>query len=146
MQRVILGTVCCSNPQLLKEAVQRFGAEQIVCGIDARNGKVSVDGWTKESTQEPIALALKMQKIGIKYVVYTDISRDGALTGINIEACKEMMQATDLQIIASGGLSSLTEIEALCKENMYGAILGKAIYENKFSVTDAIQTTQGERV
>jgi len=136
--RVILGTACCNNPEIIAEAVKYFGAERIVAGIDAKNGFVSVKGWTAESDITPIELGKKMRALGVKYVVYTDIGRDGALTGVNVAACAEMARETGLHCIASGGVSTLDDLIALKKENMYGAILGRAIYEGKFSVTEAL--------
>ena len=136
--RVILGTACCNNPDMMGEAVRRFGSERIVAGIDAKNGFVSVKGWTSESDVTPIELGKTMAALGVKYVVYTDISRDGALTGVNTVACAHMSKDTGLHCIASGGVSELADLTALKQENMYGAILGRAIYENKFTVAEAI--------
>ena len=138
VSRVILGTACCSNPEIIAEAVKRFGQERIVAGIDAKNGFVSVRGWTTESDVTPVQLGCMMRNFGVKYVVYTDIGRDGALTGVNVAACTEMAQETGLYCIASGGVSSLEDLTALKGENMYGAILGRAIYEGKFSVREAL--------
>ena len=136
--RVILGTACCADPGLIAEAVKRFGPERIVAGIDAKNGFVSVKGWTAESDITPIELGKKMRDLGVKYVVYTDIGRDGALTGANVAACAEMARETGLNCIASGGVSTLDDLTALKQENLYGAILGRAIYEGRFSVREAL--------
>lgn len=136
--RVILGTVCCKDPELVLQAVRTFGSERIVCGIDAKDGSVAVSGWAASTQIDPIELGRRMKDYGVDYVVYTDISRDGALTGVNTAACKAMAEQTGLRVIASGGVSCLSDITALDEADMYGAILGKAIYENKFSVADAI--------
>ena len=140
--RVILGTVCCQNPELIAEAVMRFGAERIVAGIDAKNGRVAVKGWCEETTLTPIVLGQKMRKAGLKYVVYTDIGRDGALTGSNVSACAEMSRETNLKCIASGGVSDLNDLSALKKENLYGAILGRAIYNGNFTVKEALDAVK----
>lgn len=141
--RVILGTVCCKDPSIVKAAIELYGNEKIVCGIDACNGFVQVDGWVKESSITPIELGLKMKSIGVKYVVFTDISRDGALSGVNVDACSELENETGLKVIASGGVSCLDDLVKLKSKNMYGAILGKALYANKFSVSDAVKMNKG---
>ncbi|MCL2797931.1 MAG: 1-(5-phosphoribosyl)-5-[(5-phosphoribosylamino)methylideneamino]imidazole-4-carboxamide isomerase [Firmicutes bacterium] len=138
VSRVVLGTACCINPELIAEAIKQFGPERIVAGIDAKNGLVSVKGWTAESDVTPISLGKKMRSFGVKYVVYTDIGRDGALTGANVAACAEMARETGLFCIASGGVAALSDLAALKKQNLYGAILGRAIYEGKFSVRQAL--------
>ncbi len=124
--RVILGTVCCTDPQLVREAVGRFGAEKIVAGIDAKDGKVAVKGWVEQTELSPVELGIKMRDCGIRYVVYTDIGRDGALTGVNAAACWEMAEKTGLCCIASGGVASLGDLRALNAAGIYGTILGRA--------------------
>jgi phosphoribosylformimino-5-aminoimidazole carboxamide ribotide isomerase len=140
--RVILGTVCCREPELVKQAVQKFGAERIVAGIDAKDGRVAVAGWVEETEISPIALGKLMRESRVRYTVYTDIGRDGALTGVNTAACREMSEQTGLRCIASGGVSTLDDLRALSRENLYGAILGRAIYENRFTVAEAINTVK----
>ncbi|MCL2062379.1 MAG: 1-(5-phosphoribosyl)-5-[(5-phosphoribosylamino)methylideneamino]imidazole-4-carboxamide isomerase [Firmicutes bacterium] len=137
--RVILGTACCENPQLIAQAVSRFGAEKIVAGIDAKDGFVAVKGWLECLPLSPFELGKKMYAAGLRYTVFTDIGRDGALSGVNVSACAEMTKQTKLQCIASGGVSALSDLHALKKEGLYGAILGRAIYEKKFSVDDALK-------
>ena len=137
--RVILGTACCGNPDIVKKAVETFGAEKIVAGIDAKDGKVAVRGWEESADVAPYELGAKMRSLGLKYVVFTDISRDGALGGVNVSSCAEMAKKTGLCVIASGGVSCLDDLKKLENENMYGAILGKALYENKFDVREALE-------
>lgn len=139
VERVILGTVCCQNPDLVEKAISIYGNEKIVCGIDAKDGNVAIKGWTEASKISPIDLGNQMKNIGVKYVVYTDISRDGALTGVNSKACIQLAEATNLNVIASGGVNSLNDISTLKSHSMYGIILGKALYANKFSVRDAVE-------
>lgn len=135
--RVILGTACCEDPETVTEAVKAFGGERIVCGIDAKNGKVATRGWLAQSDVTPVELGKDMYARGVRCVVYTDITKDGALTGVNVRACREMAEQTGLHVIASGGVSSLADIRVLKDAQMYGAILGKALYENKFSLESA---------
>jgi len=139
VSRVILGTACCSNPDMIAEAIKKFGAERIVAGIDAKDGYVAIKGWVELSTLKSVDLGRTMSDIGVKYVVFTDIGRDGALTGVNVSATVELMKATGLSCIASGGVATLDDLVALKQENLYGAILGRAIYTNQFDVSDALK-------
>lgn len=136
--RVILGSICVLNPDLVRQAIKEFGSERIVCGIDSKNEKVAINGWLEDSSDSPYDLGLKMSDAGVKYVVFTDITRDGALTGVNVDASSKMMQKTGLKVIASGGVSTLQDLIDLNQKNLYGAILGKAIYDNRFNVEQAI--------
>lgn len=138
INRVIIGTKAVKDPGFVKEAVAAFGADKIVVGIDAKNGMVAIEGWEKISNYQATSLALEMKKLGIKTIVYTDISKDGMLQGPNIPHTKEMVEATGLNIIASGGITSLKDLEMLKEINVYGAIIGKALYENKLDLKMAI--------
>lgn len=138
VERVILGTVCCRDPELVTKAVTLFGGEKIVCGIDAIDGKVAVEGWVEASKIDPYALGLAMKNAGVIYTVFTDISRDGALTGVNTTACRDMQQKTALQVVASGGVASYDDITNLRKLGIYGAILGKALYEGKVNLKECL--------
>lgn len=141
VKRVILGTVAVSNPDLLKEAISKFGNESIVLGIDARNGKAAVKGWAEESQVNALKLALKMKEKGIKRIVFTDIKRDGTLKGVNVEATKKMAEATGLLLIASGGVSSLEDLKQLKQIERYGVegvIIGQALYKRKIDLKEAL--------
>lgn len=140
--RVILGTACCEDPDTVEEAVKQFGAERIVCGIDAKNGRVATRGWLTQSDVTPVALGKDMFARGVRYVVYTDITKDGALTGVNVAACDQMAKQTGLHVIASGGVSTLQDLRALSAVRMYGAILGKALYANKFTLESALSVVK----
>lgn len=142
--RVILGTACCENPDTVRMAVAAFGSERIVCGIDAKDGFVATRGWLNKTEISPIALGNEMYSMGVRYVVYTDISRDGALSGVNCDACVQMAKMTSLNVIASGGVSGLDDVTVLKNSNMYGAILGKALYENKISLPEALKAVKSE--
>ncbi|MFT3856209.1 MAG: 1-(5-phosphoribosyl)-5-[(5-phosphoribosylamino)methylideneamino]imidazole-4-carboxamide isomerase [Aquabacterium sp.] len=127
---VIIGTAAVKNPGFLKDACSAFGGH-IIVGLDAKDGKVATDGWSKLSGHEVIDLAKKFEDYGVEGVIYTDIGRDGMLSGINIEATVKLAQALTVPVIASGGLSNIANIEALCaveEEGVEGVICGRAIY------------------
>ena len=127
---VIIGTAAVKNPGFLKDACSAFGGHVIV-GLDAKDGKVATDGWSKLTGHEVIDLAKKFEDYGVEGVVYTDIGRDGMLTGINIEATVKLAQALTIPVFASGGLSGLADIEQLCaveQEGVQGVICGRALY------------------
>ncbi|MBH1941448.1 1-(5-phosphoribosyl)-5-[(5-phosphoribosylamino)methylideneamino]imidazole-4-carboxamide isomerase [Mobilitalea sibirica] len=138
IDRVIIGTKAVKDPGFIKEAVLTFGADKIIIGIDAKDGMVAIEGWEKLSNYQAVSLALDMKKIGINTIVYTDISKDGMLQGPNTAHTKEMVEATGLNIIASGGISSLKDLEVLQEARVYGAIIGKALYENKVDLKKAV--------
>ncbi|MBA4110366.1 MAG: 1-(5-phosphoribosyl)-5-[(5-phosphoribosylamino)methylideneamino]imidazole-4-carboxamide isomerase [Leptothrix sp. (in: Bacteria)] len=127
---VIIGTAAVKNPGFLRDACTAFGGH-IIVGLDAKDGKVATDGWSKLSGHEVIDLAQKFQDYGVEGVIYTDIGRDGMLSGINIEATVKLAQALTIPVIASGGLSNLADIDRLCaveSEGVQGVICGRAIY------------------
>lgn len=136
--RVIIGTKAVENPAFVKEAIHIFGSEAIVVGIDAKAGMVAIEGWEKVSNYNAVTLALQMKEVGVKNIVYTDIARDGMLQGPNILHTKEMVDTTGLNIIASGGMSSLKDLESLNEVNVSGAIIGKALYEHRIDLEEAI--------
>lgn len=138
LNRVIIGTRAVKEPQFIKEAVERFGAERIVIGIDAKDGMVAVEGWEKVSDQRAVSFALEMKKLGATTVIYTDIARDGMLSGPNFECTKEMICKTGMEIIASGGVSSMEDLVRLEEIGAAGAIIGKAIYEKKVNLAEAV--------
>ena len=127
---VIIGTAAVKSPGFLKDACSAFGGH-IIVGLDAKDGKVATDGWSKLTGHEVIDLAKKFEDYGVEGVIYTDIGRDGMLTGINIEATVKLAQALSIPVIASGGLSDLADIERLCaveSEGVEGVICGRSIY------------------
>ncbi len=128
---VIIGTAAVKNPGFLHDACSAFPGH-IIVGLDARDGKVAVDGWSKLTGHDVIDLARKFENYGVESVIYTDIGRDGMLSGVNIEACVKLAQALHIPVIASGGIGSMKDIRALCAvqdEGITGAITGRAIYE-----------------
>jgi phosphoribosylformimino-5-aminoimidazole carboxamide ribotide isomerase len=136
---VIIGTAAVKNPGFLKDACSAFGGH-IIVGLDAKDGKVATDGWSKLSGHEVIDLAKKFEDYGVEGVIYTDIGRDGMLSGVNIEATVKLAQALTVPVIASGGLSNIANIEALCAvehEGVEGVICGRAIYTGDLDFTAA---------
>jgi len=136
---VVIGTAAVKNPGLLKDACAAFPG-QIIVSIDAKDGKVATDGWSKLSGHEVIDLAKKFEDDGVSAVLYTDIGRDGMLSGVNLEATVRLAQAVSTPIIASGGIANMTDIEALCgveDEGVMGAILGRSLYEGHISLETA---------
>ncbi len=139
--RVILGSVALKNPALVSSAVEKFGSEKIVVGIDAVNGMVATEGWLESSDVNYIELANKMISVGVKYFIFTDISKDGTLSGVNTEQLKALADATQgrADIVASGGVHTMADIIA-CKEmNLYGTICGKSIYKGTLNLKEAIE-------
>ena len=130
LRYVIIGTAAVKNPGFLKDACTAFGGH-IIVGLDAKDGKVATDGWSKLTGHEVVDLARKFEDWGVESIIYTDIGRDGMLSGINIEATVRLAQALTIPVIASGGLSNMADIEALCAvedEGIEGVICGRAIY------------------
>ena len=130
LEYVIIGTAAVKNPGFLKDACTAF-AGHIIVGLDARDGKVATDGWSKLTGHEVVDLARKFEDWGVESIIYTDIGRDGMLTGINVEATVKLAQALTIPVIASGGLAGIADIEALCaveSEGVEGVICGRAIY------------------
>ena len=127
---VIIGTAAVKSPGFLKDACSAFGGH-IIVGLDARDGKVATDGWSKLTGHEVVDLAKKFENYGVEAVIYTDIGRDGMLTGINVDATVKLAQALSIPVIASGGLAGLADIEQLCAvqaEGVEGVICGRSIY------------------
>lgn len=136
--RVILGTVALENPELVKEACATFPG-RIVCGIDAKDGMVAVRGWVDASAVTPIMLAKRMRDVGVTTIVYTDISRDGTLEGPNVEATAALVRETGMEIIGSGGVGALKDVEAFKNAGCEGAIIGKALYAGAFTLKEALR-------
>lgn len=136
VSRVIIGTEAVRRPEFVKESIRQFGADKIIVGIDAKDGKVAVSGWEEISKITAVDLALLMKEMGVKTIIYTDISKDGMLSGPNIMQTKKLAEATGLEIVASGGVSSVQDLRELAKAGVDGAILGKAIYEHKIDLKE----------
>ncbi len=126
--RCILGTKALEDPAMLQEAIKRYG-DKVVVSVDAKDGLVAVEGWTRVGTRQAMDFARELETMGLKTLVYTDIARDGMMKGPNLEAIAKLRQAVSLEIIASGGVSSLEDVLNLKKSGVEGAIVGKALYE-----------------
>lgn len=137
IDRVILGSAAIKDPEFVKEAVKKYPS-QIAVGIDAKNGFVSADGWTDTSEVNFIDLAKRMEDIGVQYIIFTDISKDGMLSGPNLTMLDELKSAVKCNIIASGGVATLKDIINLTDLDIYGAICGKAIYSGSLDLQQAI--------
>ena len=137
--RVILGTSAVADPDFVSETVEKFGSDRIVVGIDAKEGLVATHGWEKVSGMSATDMALDMKSRGIKTIIYTDISRDGMLTGPNIPQTKKLSDDTGLDIIASGGVSCMNDLDELSEAGIYGSIIGKAYYEKKIDLEEAVK-------
>lgn len=139
--RVILGTVAVEEPELLKELLTCYGSK-IIVGIDAREGVVAVKGWTKGSEKNAVNLAREMEELGVGEIIYTDICRDGTLKGPNLVALEQMARALDIPVIASGGVSSLEDLQRL-KEleplGVRGVIIGQALYSGRLTLREALK-------
>jgi phosphoribosylformimino-5-aminoimidazole carboxamide ribotide isomerase len=139
IEYIIIGTAAVKSPGFLRDACEAFGGH-IIVGLDAKDGRVATDGWSKLSGHEVVDLARRFQDYGIEGVIYTDIGRDGMLTGINIEATVRLAQALTVPVIASGGLSDIADIERLCaveEEGVTGVICGRSIYTGALDFTAA---------
>lgn len=140
-ERVILGTKAASDARFLKKAWKKFG-EKIIVSIDAKAAKVLTQGWSSGVAKTTLDFAAELKEMGFKQVIYTDISRDGALCGPNIKGIKELLEETGLNVIASGGVSALEDLlklKKLEKQGLAGAIVGKALYESRFTLTEALK-------
>ncbi|MBQ3054715.1 MAG: 1-(5-phosphoribosyl)-5-[Oscillospiraceae bacterium] len=141
VNRVILGTAAVTNPEFLAEAVARFG-EKIAVGVDIKGDKVAIKGWTETSDLTCFEFCENMQKLGVKTLICTDISKDGAMQGTNHALYRELSERFSVQIVASGGVSSLEDVERLAARGLYGAIIGKAYYTGAISLSDAIEVAK----
>ncbi|RPF57064.1 1-(5-phosphoribosyl)-5-[(5-phosphoribosylamino)methylideneamino]imidazole-4-carboxamide isomerase [Aquisalibacillus elongatus] len=133
VERVILGTAAVKEPDFVKRSVAKFGS-QVVVSIDARDGYVATDGWMETSTLRALDFVKELESAGVQTIVYTDISKDGMLQGPNLSELNYMNDATSIDVIASGGVTSLDDIQALSGMGIYGAIIGKALYEGKIDL------------
>lgn len=143
ISRVILGSVALKDPELVKKAVNAYG-DKIAVGIDAKNGYAAAEGWTQTSDIYFTDLAKKMEQCGVKTIIYTDISKDGTLSGPNLEQLEEINNAVSCDIIASGGVTNINDIKALKSLGLYGAICGKSIYSGSLDLKQALEVCSDE--
>jgi len=141
IHRVILGTSAVKDPNLVKNALKSFG-DSIAIGIDAKDGMVAIEGWAKTSEFTAKGFAKKMEELGAKTIIYTDISRDGMLAGPNLKAMEEMVNAVGIEVIASGGVSNIDDIKNLKEVGVSGVIVGKALYTGDLDLKEAIEVAK----
>ncbi len=141
VDRVILGTAAVTEQGFVEKAVQKYG-EKIAVGIDIKDGFVAIKGWTETSSLDAFDFCKQMEEIGVKTVICTDISKDGAMQGTNHALYKELSQKFGINIIASGGVSSITDVEKLAKLDLHGAIIGKAYYTGAINLKEAIEVAK----
>ncbi|MCM3727627.1 1-(5-phosphoribosyl)-5-[(5-phosphoribosylamino)methylideneamino]imidazole-4-carboxamide isomerase [Neobacillus cucumis] len=138
VDRVIIGSIAVSNPEFAIEMIEKYGAK-IAVGIDAKNGYVATHGWLDTSSVKAIELGKRFADAGAETFIFTDIATDGTLAGPNINAVWELAEVTGKNVIASGGVSSLADLQAIAKKGIRGAIVGKALYENRFTLKEALE-------
>jgi phosphoribosylformimino-5-aminoimidazole carboxamide ribotide isomerase len=141
--RVVLGTIAVQQPGIVVEAVKRWGADAICVALDAKDGKITTHGWQQATELSPIDLGKRMASEGVRHALYTDVSRDGGLSGVNVEATAALGRETGLQVIASGGVSTLEDIQRLrAAGSVAGVVIGMALYEGKFTLQEALQVAE----
>jgi phosphoribosylformimino-5-aminoimidazole carboxamide ribotide isomerase len=138
VDRVIIGSIAVSNPEFAIEMIKKYGGK-IAVGIDAKNGYVATHGWLDTSELKAVDLGKRFAEAGAETFIFTDIATDGTLAGPNIAAVCEMAEVTGKNVIASGGVSSLADLKAIAKNDISGAIVGKALYENRFTLKEALE-------
>jgi len=139
IQRIILGTVAIENPNLVRKACEDLGPDSVIVGLDARKNNILTKGWQKRSSTTTIELMREMVSLGVHRFIYTDVDRDGTLEGPNLGAISELMEKVQTPLIASGGISSISNLEQLASLGVEGAIVGVALYERKFDLHEAIE-------
>lgn len=141
VDRVILGTAAVKDEVFLKEAIEKY-SDKIAVGVDIKDGFVAIKGWTEKSEYDGLAFCEKMQELGVKTIICTDISKDGAMKGTNRQLYKELSEKLDIDITASGGVSTLDDVKALAEMKLYGAIIGKAYYTGAIKIEDALEVAE----
>lgn len=141
LSRIILGTAAVKNPALVAEAIERFGPDRVAVGLDARDGQIKIRGWRSDTSLDVLELAQQMVGLGLRTAIHTDIARDGVLTGVNAAASAKLALSSGLEVIASGGVASLDDVrrsKALAGEGLSGIIIGRALYDGRISLPQAI--------
>ena len=141
IDRVILGTAAVTDPDFLQEAIAQYG-KRIAVGVDIRDGYVAIKGWTEKSELEAISFCEKLERLGVSSLICTDISKDGAMQGANHDLYQQLSSKFSMDIIASGGVSSLEDVQRLAKMKIHGAIIGKAYYTGAIDLSEAIEVAK----
>jgi len=137
--RVILSTVAMKNPQIVKDLSESFGKQSIVVGLDAKNGKVAIEGWTKLSDQSPTDVGKKFEDLGAGYILFTNIDTEGLLKGVDAGPTKALVDSVSIPVIASGGVTTLNDLKTLKNAGAFGVVVGSALYTDKFTLEEAIE-------
>ena len=141
--RIVIGTLAVREPDAAAEAVARFGANAICVALDAKDGKVVTHGWTESSARSPVEMGALLYERGARHALYTDVRRDGGLSGVNVDDSVALARETGLRVIASGGVSQLSEIERLAETGMVaGAVIGMALYQKRFTLAEALKAAR----
>jgi phosphoribosylformimino-5-aminoimidazole carboxamide ribotide isomerase len=140
----VLGTAAIEQPELVSQVIERWGTEALCIALDARDGKVTTRGWQQATDVTPEALGNAMAARGVRHALFTDVSRDGGMQGVNLDSTIELGQATGLQVIASGGVSTLDEIRTLARRGVAGAVIGMALYEGHITLSEAFAAAKQE--
>ncbi len=140
VSRVILGTAALQNPELVKRLSSTFGNERITVALDAKNGKISIKGWTEECAQTPVEMGRKFEELGAGSLLFTNIDSEGLLQGVNPVPTKELVESVSIPVIASGGVSSLSDLQVLKETGAAGVVVGSALYTGRFTLEAAIET------
>ena len=139
VSRVILGSVAVKNKALVKEAIERFGSDRIVAGVDAKDGLVAIEGWLEMTNLSAIDFCMELKEMGVTTIIYTDIAKDGMMKGPNVEETQRLVKATGLKVIASGGIATLEDLSAVEAIGVEGAIIGKALYIGAIQLGEAVE-------
>jgi phosphoribosylformimino-5-aminoimidazole carboxamide ribotide isomerase len=145
VQRVVLGTVISEAPSVFETALQRWGADRVAAGLDAREGLLQIRGWKGSTKLRAVDVAIELRQKGLRHLIYTDISRDGLQGGVNVAATKALADASGLQVIASGGVASLEDIEQVQAAGLAGVILGRALYEGTVGLASLYQRKESKQ-
>ena len=140
VSRVILGTAALQNPELVKRLSNTFGNERITVALDAKNGKISIKGWTEECAQTPVEMGRKFEELGAGSLLFTNIDSEGLLQGVNPVPTKELVESVTIPVIASGGVSSLQDLQVLKETGAAGVVVGSALYTGRFTLEAAVET------
>ena len=139
VDRVILGTVAISSPEIVEQAVKTFGSEKIAVAIDIYDGRVKVRGWQEQTDQDPVSLGSNLVELGVTTLIYTNIARDGVGSGVDISMTRNLAEHTGLRVIASGGVNSLDDVNRVKDAGLDGLIIGRALYDGKVSLEEALK-------
>ena len=138
VSRVVLGTIAVEHPEIVAAAIDLYGEDKVAVGIDARDGLVRIRGWQENSGMNAIVLALQMRNLGLRTVIFTDVSRDGVSRGLNVQATRELADQSSLDVIASGGVRTLEDVKAAFDGDLCGVIIGRALYDGTVNLQEAI--------